>query len=252
MILINRNQKQKIYDEKYKNIPIDFNERLSYMIDKYNLSEKKMNEILLKRDIALNNLFYYNYKVIELYEEPEGASRPRVRILKNNYNKIAVSNPELVHVYVPNAKDDHNYMRRLTNPELNAIDGLIYTPCNIEYNIFLKTPYNANITDTFLCEIGLFRPPFKKPDWDNSAKKYCDMYNANVWLDDTLVIDGSVHKYYSILPRVEIKLQYLNCLYTKRDFEMLSHRKDFNPNQQIQYLNSKGEITNGLYNYNSK
>lgn len=251
-LTINRQQKQKIYNEKYKNIPIDFDERLSYMIDYYHLSEKKMDEILLKRDIVINNLFYYDYKVIELYEEPEGASRPRARLTKNNYNKMALNYPDLIHIYVPNAMDDRNYMRKLTETELYDIDGLIYTPCEVEYNVFMKTPSNANITDIFLCEIGLFRPPFKKPDWDNIAKKYCDMYNANIWMDDALVIDGSVHKYYSILPRIEIKLRYLNCLYTKRDFDMLINRKEFDGSRPVQYLNSKGDIVNGLCNNNTK
>ena len=201
-----RAQKQKQYAMKYGNIPIDYTERLNWMVDYYNLSPSKMDEILLKRQNVLNNLFYYDYNVIELLEEPEGASRPRVRILKSNYNRIAMTDP-MVHVYVPGASEDHRYMRQLVDHELIQLDGLISTPCDIEYNVYLKTPSNANVVDTFLCEIGLFRPPFSKPDWDNIAKKYCDMFNYNIWIDDTLVIDGSVHKYYSILPRVEIKLR---------------------------------------------
>ena len=60
-------------------------------------------------------------------------------------------------------------------------------------------------------------------------------------MDDTLVIDGSVHKYYSILPRVEIKLRYLNCVYTKNFYNSMISRKGFdNPN--LHYLNSKGEL----------
>lgn len=250
MIKINRTQKQKIYEEKYRGIPLDYNERLKYMTEFYHISENRMNDILLKRDKMLYNLEYYNYKVIVLYEEPEGASRPRVRIQRNNYNRVALSNPDFVHVYVPNAHDDQMYMKRLTETELCEIDKLIYTPCNIDYTVFLKTPTYMNITDKFLCEIGIIRPQLKKPDWDNIGKKYCDMYNSNVWLDDALVIDGAVHKYYSILPRIEINLQYLNCLYTKNDFTSTTSRKDFIANNEtrhlIQYLDSKGDITNGF------
>lgn len=236
-----RKQKQEEYNKNYGHIPIDYEERIRWMVDYFKLSPSKMDEILEKRQAVLTNLFYYDYKIIELLEEPEGASRPRVRILRNNYNKIAITQRDLVHVYVPGAGEDHRYMRELVHNELFQLDNLITTPCEIEYNAYLKTPSNINVVDTFLCEIGLFRPPFSKPDWDNIGKKYCDMFNYNIWMDDTLVIDGSVHKYYSILPRVEIKLRYLNCVYTKNFYTSMISRKGFdNPN--LHYLNSKGEL----------
>lgn len=236
-----RSQKQKQYENKYGQIPIDYNERLNWMIDQYRLAPAKMDEILYKRQAVLQNLWYYDYNVVELLEEPEGASRPRVRVLRSNYNKLAMADKTMVHVYVPGAGEDHNYMKKLVDSELAELDNLITTPCDIEYNIYLKTPSNANVVDTFLCEIGLFRPPFSKPDWDNIAKKYCDMFNQNIWIDDTLVIDGAVHKYYSILPRVEIKLRYLNCVYTKSFYNAMLARKGFdNPN--LHYLDRKGEL----------
>lgn len=237
-----RAQKQKIYKDKYGAIPIDYRERLEWMVDKYHLSASKMDEILYKRQNVLSNIFYYDYNVLELLEEPEGASRPRVRVLKNNFNKLAISDPTMVHIYVPGASDDRSYMRKLIHTaDIQSIDNLITTPCDIEYNAYFKTPSNANIVDTFLCEIGLFRPPFCKPDWDNIAKKYCDMFNSNIWIDDTLVIDGTVHKYYSILPRVEIKLRYLNCVYTKGFYNSLMSKKGLDT-YDIHYLDSKGDF----------
>lgn len=235
-----RKQKQEEYQKKYGHIPIDYRERLEWMVDTYKISPSKMDEILGKRQAVLSNIFYYDYNIIELLEEPEGASRPRVRVLRSNYNRLAMSN-QLIHVYVPGASEDHRYMRKLVDTELIQLDGLITTPCNIEYNVYLKTPSNTNIVDKFMCEIGLFRPPYSKPDWDNIAKKYCDMFNYNIWMDDSLVIDGSVHKYYSILPRVEIKLRYLNCVYTKNFFNAMISRSGYS-NQELHYLNSKGEL----------
>lgn len=236
-----RKQKQIEYNEKYGHIPIDYEERISWMIDYFNLSPAKMDEILYKRQEVLQNLFYYDYNIIELLEEPEGASRPRVRVLRNNYNHLAMHDKQMIHVYVPGAGEDHRYMRKLIDQELVQLNNLITTPCDIQYNVYLKTPSNTAVVDKFLCEIGLFRPPFSKPDWDNIAKKYCDMFNYNIWMDDTLVIDGSVHKYYSILPRVEIKLRYLNCVYTKNFYTAMTSRKGFD-NPDLHYLNSKGEL----------
>ena len=54
-----RKQKQQQYKVRYGDIPVDYAERLNWMIDKYNLSTSKMDEILLKRQAMLNNLFYY-------------------------------------------------------------------------------------------------------------------------------------------------------------------------------------------------
>lgn len=235
-------QKQAEYQQKYGIIPTDYGERLNWMVDHYKLSPSKMDEILNKRQEVLRNVFFYDYNIMELLEEPMGASRPRVRVLRNNYNTLAIQDKKMVHVYVPNACDDFHRMRRIvTTQELYQLNSLICTPCDIEYNIYLKTPSSYSITDIFLSEIGLFRPPFAKPDWDNIGKKYCDMFNYNVWLDDVLVIDGAVHKWYSILPRVEIKLRYLNCVYTKGHYNAMLQRKGFD-NPDLQYLNSKGEL----------
>ena len=63
----NRKQKSKEYEQKYGHIPVEYNERLSWMVDYYKLSPSKMQEILIKRQTMLENLFYYDYNVIELY-----------------------------------------------------------------------------------------------------------------------------------------------------------------------------------------
>ena len=52
------------------------------------------------------------------------------------------------------------------------------------------------------------------------------MFNKNVWLDDTQVVDGSVHKYFSILPRIEIRISYLNMLYNRHQYKSLSNREE--------------------------
>ena len=55
-------------------------------------------------------------------------------------------------------------------------------------------------------------------------KKYADMYNGNIWADDSLVIEASIHKYYSILPRVEIRLSFLNMLYNKAQYKSMAKK----------------------------
>lgn len=237
----NRKIKAEEYERKYGGIPIDFNDRLLYMIDTFNIGEKKMDEIIHKRDAMLNNLYYYHFKVVELFEEPEGAERPRYRVTKSNFANMAIANPGMIHVYSPNAKDDSRFMKRLTTEEIVQINGLINTPCDIIYNAYLKTPSNFSKTDIFLSEIGLIRPSITKPDWDNIGKKYCDMFNSNIWLDDAQVNDGEVHRYYSILPRVEIYLRYLNVVYNYQQKVRVINRTNYD-HTPLYYLDNKGEI----------
>lgn len=212
------------------------------MVDHFNLSESKMNEIIEKRNNAIDNIYFYTCKVVQLLEEPEGTHRPRFRVLKNNFNRVAQTNGDFVHVYTPNAKDDFNYMRKITEEkELIELDGLINTPCIIKYDAYYKTPSYFNITDTFLAELGIIKPVISKPDWDNVGKKYCDMYNHNVWLDDAQVITGTVNKFYSIKPRIEITLWYMNCVFNKTQYNSIINRKDYD-GTPLYYLDKSGGL----------
>lgn len=220
-----RKDKLNNYQEKFSHIPVDYEERLSWMYDTMNITEKKAAEIYNKRTAMVNSLYYKEFTVI-LFEEPEGAKRPRFRLV-NRHNLVnqALSNSNFVHVYSPDAKDDSMYMKRLIDNDLLQLDTFIHTPCIVEYNTYHKTPTVYNTVDKFLAEIGLIRP-MSKPDWDNIGKKYSDMYNHNIWIDDTCVISGTVNKFYSILPRVEIKLRYLNMLYNKHQYNNMSKKID--------------------------
>lgn len=233
-----RKQKLEEYDLKYSKIPRDYNDRLYWLINKYNLSSEKMNDIIeIKRNIE-STLQYYNFKII-LYEDPEGAKRPRFKLVnRKNFANMAMGASNFIHVYSPNAAEDSKYIHRLVDEELIQLNGLISTPVQICINTFFKTPSYFNIQDTILAEIGIHRH-INKPDFDNIAKKYCDMFNENIWLDDNLVIDGEVHKYYSILPRVEIYIRYLNYITNKYQYNQIINRKDYSSsNFPINYFDN--------------
>lgn len=220
-----RKQKAENYNNKYSGIPLDYKERLYYLYDTLNIDEKKGDEILIKRDEMLSALQYREFKVI-LYEEPEGTPRPRFRLVnRKNLAQSAMNNGQFVHVYSINAKEDHVFMEKMIGDNLLELDQFIYTPCEVSFNAYFKTPSYFNKVDTFLAELGLHRPD-TKPDWDNIGKKYSDMFNSNIWLDDTLVVRGEVNKYYSILPRVEITIRYLNMLYNKHQYKKYKKKID--------------------------
>lgn len=220
-----RNQKAKIYESKYSEIPRDYMERLSWMYDKYHITQAKADQIIKAKYNMLSSLYYSDDILVVLYEEPEGSPRPRARYVnKKNLTSYARSDPGYIQVYSITGASDRKFMKRLINDEdLMKLDHLICTPCDVEYTTFSKTPSSYNTITTFLAEIGIVRP-VSKPDFDNMEKKYADMYNGNVWIDDALVQDSALHKYYSILPRVEIRLKFLNLLYTKYQYEQIVKR----------------------------
>ena len=231
-----RKEKHNDYIEKFGQIPIDYRDRLEWLYETLNISDQQASNIIAKRSNMIDTLQYYDTEII-LFEIPEGSPRPRFRIVnRSNLSNIAMSNPEFVHVYSLTGKEDNMFMKRLMCEEdFNALDSMICTPCIVDINAFFKTPSSYNKEDIILAEIGLYRP-ITKPDFDNIAKKYSDMFNANIWLDDTLVVDGSVHKYYSVLPRVEIKLRYLNMTYNKYQYNSVVNRVDYNDEYNLQYF----------------
>ena len=200
-------------------------ERLSWMYDKYHITQAKADQIIRAKYNMLSSLYYSDDILVVLYEEPEGSPRPRARYVnKKNLTSYAKSDPGYIQVYSITGASDRKFMKRLINDEdLMKLDHLICTPCDVEYTTFSKTPSSYNTITTFLAEIGIVRP-VSKPDFDNMEKKYADMYNGNVWIDDALVQDSALHKYYSILPRVEIRLKFLNLLYTKYQYEQIVKR----------------------------
>ena len=180
-----RKEKMNEYMDKYAHIPKDYNERLMWMINKINLSSNKMDEIIEKKRNIEASLRYFDYKIV-LYENPEGAERPRFRLVNaKNYMNMAIQSKNFVHVYSPNANNDHRYIHRLIDQELIQLNQMISTPMQVCINVYFKTPSYFNQADTILAEIGLYRH-IQKPDWDNIGKKYTDMFNGNVWLDDNI------------------------------------------------------------------
>lgn len=232
----NLKKKQQDYQLKYGDIPLNYKDRLEYLIDKYKLSNLDMDYILFERDRRMNSLYYTTIKVI-LYQIPQGAKRPRYRFVnRKNLISAAIENPGYIHVYSPDAASNHDYMKKLiTQQDFIQLDHLICTPCDVHYKAYFPTPKSFNKVETFMAEMGLNRP-LTKPDFDNIEKLYSDMYNSNVWIDDALTIDATIGKYYSILPRVEIELNYLNAVFCKQQFDSIINRKDYKQSMNLSFI----------------
>lgn len=216
-----RKDKQKIYDRLFNNIPRDYNERLEWLSNNLHLNSMKMDTIVGKYNTMKERLYFKRFFIV-LYEIPEGSPRPRFRLVnRKNLRNMAIANPNFIHVYSPVGAEDNKYMKRLlTKDEFKEFTKLIYTPCIVDYKAFFKTPSSFNSVEKYLAELGVYTP-ISKPDWDNIGKKYCDMTNENLWVDDRLVIQGTVEKLYSALPRVEITIDFLNMLQNRHQAESI-------------------------------
>lgn len=235
-----KNKKQKLleYQEKYANIPRDYIDRLNYLYNVLDIDDKKSDEILQARMNFINSTYYKTIQMV-FYEVPEYTPRPRARIINRNgiINSITGNN-SFIQVYSITGRQNKEYMKIYTKENLSELEQLLCTPCDIEYNVYFPTPSYYNKTQIFLAEIGIDRP-INKPDFDNIEKSYADSFTGNIWIDDIVVIDATFHKYYSILPRVEINLKYSNQLYNLHQYKSMIKRKDFTDEMNVNYFGGK-------------
>ena len=133
----NRSYKAIEYSEKYGMIPLNYEERLSYMYDKYNINENQQKQILYSIEDMQYKLRYLDYNII-LYENPEGAERPKMRLVnRHNISDMAKSNGSFIHVYSPKAKEDNIwYEHKMKYMEDNQNNKAKYQRYNfIHFNI---------------------------------------------------------------------------------------------------------------------
>ena len=188
------------YINEYKNISPVFLIRVSeYMKDKSFDFKSKIEKISNR----ILNIKENTIKIV-LYIIPEATPRPRLSLTSGKF-------------YVKNSKTNSNFMELIVRNN-NDILNLITTPCRFIVNTFLPIPKGFNKIDTILAEMGLIRP-ITKPDWDNLGKTYSDMIQKHLIIDDSIIIEGSCNKYYSLKPRVEILIHYkeeFDCKYNEK------------------------------------
>jgi hypothetical protein len=108
--LKNRKEKEKEYLEKYSDIPKEYEDRLKWMVDHYNLSEKMMQEIVDRRTNMIDNISFFDFIVI-LYMEPEGTPRHRYRLITpKNYASAAFLHHMCTYINLEHMKIIHIFI----------------------------------------------------------------------------------------------------------------------------------------------
>lgn len=138
--------------------------------------------------------------VFEIPETPEPSHRPRL----SGYR-----------VYVPGAARHQRFFNKHVLPKLHGL--FISNPCKVEVDFYCKTPKSFNRTQTILAEMGILKPWGNTGDVDNYSKTIMDMIQPNekrghvgIMMDDCLVTELVARKFYSITPRYEVKITYMD------------------------------------------
>ena len=187
---------EKEYRKEFGNVPRDPIDRIDYLIHNMNLhrSRKRIFEELKR----INNIKWKEIS-FTVFILPKPTPRPRLGVQGCFYVKGANDNKQFFKRYVEN-KDI----------------PLITTPTEIECRSYLPIPKSMHSVDKILAELG-FIYPTSKPDVDNLVKAYCDMIQGLILYDDALVVKMVSEKFYSVKPRIEIIIRYME-----------SHDCDFN------------------------
>ena len=201
------------YHEKFDHIPKDYMERLAYLYRLKPYKKEHLNSLLEKIDRLaevewdeLTYIFYMNPK-----------STPRAKL-----------NTKTFTFYVKDAKNYKQVFDEFKEKHSN-MECVISTPTIITTRVYFETPKSMSIEEMMAAELELIHH-VNNPDWDNVAKTYCDMVQKTLLSNDSIICKGSVEKFYSILPRIEINLKYMtkyDCKYNKRSIES---RKSFKEN----------------------
>jgi Holliday junction resolvase RusA-like endonuclease len=118
-------------------------------------------------------------------------------------------------VYVPGAARNQSFFDKNMRPKLNNL--YISTPCKMVIDIYCQTPKSFSNTQKILAEMKMLRPWVNTGDVDNYTKSVLDMMQPNekrnhigIMSNDCLVMETLVNKYYSITPRYEVIISYMD------------------------------------------
>lgn len=155
----------------------------------------------------MENRTYKTLQII-MYEYPMKTDRPRtVR----------------GHTYSPNARENHDYFEKAIKSLRKTIQ-LITTPSEIIVDAYFEMPRQVPPDEVILFE-GKALDILDTPDWDNIGKCYSDIQKLVTILDDDIFHAGLVRKFYSVMPRVEITITYIESHESDYIYKKLKNRK---------------------------
>lgn len=200
----------KDYRDKYGDISNDFYERFTEVINDNNIKDKDL-QVIRNEIYRLTNKRWGTLHFI-FYLEPSSSPRPRLNRKFGNKSKKQF-------VYVKGAREHKDIFDEYIDTVGNI--PLIKTPCKLHIETFTKTPTSMSRIEKVLSELKLI-DNISRPDFDNYAKRYADMIQETLIIDDSLVVEATMRKKYSKKPRIEISIEYLleyDCKFNESKME---------------------------------
>jgi len=193
MKIASRDQRITDYNEAY---PIKIEDAVTrveqYFTDRgWNL-KKAAKKAAKKASFIVDKREYRSIHIL-MYEYPMKTDRPRT------FNG---------HTFSPNAAANKDYFRKALTKIISTLQ-LITTPAEILIDAYLEMPSRVPPDEVILFEAKLLNP-IDRPDYDNIEKCYTDMLTSVITTDDDIFYHAEITKYYSLLPRVDITIRYLN------------------------------------------
>lgn len=215
-------QKAEKYKQLYGDIPEENDTRMEYLLEFLKFRESELP--FIKRMVKhLKNIKTRTYS-FTLYLVPEPTPRPRV-------SATGI-------FYVKGAKDNYKLFNEIIQTAGNY--PLITTATKLDLISYLPTPRSMNRFEKYFAELGLVNA-VSIPDWDNLAKTYSDMIQKNLILNDNLIYDGRSRKFYSIKPRIELKVEFqlaYDCTYNRKKIETSRFYSEADATRFVQQLDT--------------
>lgn len=199
------------YKEKYGKISKNFAERFIDLVKHIKLSDSDLKKLKVGVRKLINSK--WNELDFVIYFLPKSTPRPRSGRNGSFYVKGAGDNSKAFKEFIDNSEKEF---------------GIITTPSIFLVDMYFPIPPGMNKIEKILAELKLVRP-IAKPDWDNGGKTYSDMIQKHLLLEDSIIIDGRSRKFYSMKPRVEIRIKFMekyDCKFNKKKIESWKFYKE--------------------------
>ena len=208
MKIKSRKQRMEEYNAAYPEHIDDAVERVRRYFEEHSLDLDKECVKASKKAIKIIEGRRYQTMHFLLREYPNGTPRPRT------FNG---------HTFSPNAKANKDYFRSALRSVIDTLK-LVTTPAELNIEAYLEMPSSVPPDEIILFEAGILRPE-AKPDYDNIGKGYTDILTDTVIIDDDIFYDARIKKFYSLEPRVDIRVTFLERHESEYICKKLKNRK---------------------------
>ena len=198
----------KEYTDKYGDVPKDHLDRIYNFLD--DLNDKQL--ITLREDIEKNKNIEWKQVSFIFYFIPKATPRARF----TGFGK---------HFYVSDAMNNRRLMEDFVKKNMSEFK-LITTACKFNCDCYFPIPKSMSKVEKVQAELRMINH-LSKPDWDNLGKTYSDMIQNTIIMDDSLIIESNVRKFYSSKPRIELTIEYADRYDSKYNMKNITKRKQY-------------------------